>query len=125
STSDSPGSRWPAGWLKSRPRAVSSSISRKRPSRSTTAATVTLGFQTMGAYCRAPVKTSDRRRDAGECDGSAPSFPSWICPKKRQGRNPAFFVQRSEEDYFFSSFFSSFFGSPFGSPFLPSDFFVS
>src|SRR5512134_3758297 len=43
--SDSPGSRWPAGWFRRTPSGVSSSTIRKRPSRSTTAATVTLGFQ--------------------------------------------------------------------------------
>src|SRR3954469_10380949 len=41
----SPGSRWPAGLLMRRPSEVSSSIMRKRPSRSMTAATVTLGRQ--------------------------------------------------------------------------------
>jgi len=44
-TSDSPSSRWPAGWLKRRPAEVSSSTTRNRPSRSISAATVTLGFQ--------------------------------------------------------------------------------
>src|SRR4051812_33322410 len=42
----SPGSRWPAGWLRTSLPSMFSSTKRNRPSRSMTAATVTLGFQT-------------------------------------------------------------------------------
>src|SRR5438067_2817196 len=44
--SDSPGSRWPAGWLSTSRPSMCSSTKRKRPPRSITAATVTLGRQT-------------------------------------------------------------------------------
>src|SRR6185295_3387239 len=44
-TSDSPGSRWPAGWFSTSLPSMRSSTKRKRPSRSTTAATVAEGFQ--------------------------------------------------------------------------------
>src|SRR5215472_15008622 len=52
----SPGSRWPAGLFSTRLPWTSSSTTRKRPSFSTTAATVTWGFQTMAAilYAKAP-----------------------------------------------------------------------
>src|SRR5438093_901991 len=43
--SDSPRSRWPAGWLSTRRPSIGSSTKRKRPSRSTTAATVAEGLQ--------------------------------------------------------------------------------
>src|SRR5512134_2185925 len=43
--SDSPGSRWPAGWLSTRRPLAISSTKRNFPSRSITAATVTLGRQ--------------------------------------------------------------------------------
>src|SRR3954466_10507651 len=43
--SDSSGSRWPAGWLSTSLPSTRSSTNRKRPSRSTTAATVADGFQ--------------------------------------------------------------------------------
>src|SRR3954464_15410548 len=46
STIDSPGSRCPAGWLSTRRPSIFSSTRRNWPSRSITAATVTLGFQT-------------------------------------------------------------------------------
>src|SRR4051812_960695 len=46
STIDSPGSRCPAGWLSTRRPSIFSSTKRNRPSRSMTAATVMLGFQT-------------------------------------------------------------------------------
>src|SRR6185436_14472883 len=46
-TRDSPGSRWPAGWLSTSRPSIRSSTKRKRPSRSMTAATVTDGFHTM------------------------------------------------------------------------------
>src|SRR5690348_16035194 len=45
-TSDSPGSRCPAGWFSTRRPLMRSSTKRNRPPRSITAATVTLGFQT-------------------------------------------------------------------------------
>src|SRR6185369_2729057 len=44
SSSDSPGSRWPAGLFSLRPSGVCSSTRRKRPPSSMSAATVTLGF---------------------------------------------------------------------------------
>src|SRR5207247_1842083 len=43
--SDSPGSRWPAGWLRTSLPSIGSSTRRKRPSRSMTAATVAEGLQ--------------------------------------------------------------------------------
>src|SRR5512134_2450485 len=43
-TSDSPGSRWPAGWLSTRCPFAISSTNRNLPPRSITAATVTLGL---------------------------------------------------------------------------------
>src|SRR3954467_7248109 len=43
--SDSPGSRWPAGWLSTRRPSMRSSTRRNFPPRSITAATVALGFQ--------------------------------------------------------------------------------
>src|SRR3954466_11034749 len=48
--SDSPGSRWPAGWLSTSLPSTRSSTNRKRPSRSTTAATVADGFQMSTAF---------------------------------------------------------------------------
>src|SRR5690349_13003293 len=55
-TSDSPGSRWPAGWFSTSLPSMRSSTKRNRPSRSTTAATVAEGFQmsttsTFGSGC--------------------------------------------------------------------------
>src|SRR5918999_1568187 len=44
-SSDSPGSRWPAGWLRTISPSIFSCTSRNLPWRSMTAATVTEGFQ--------------------------------------------------------------------------------
>ena len=62
SAGDSPGSRWPAGVLSLRPCEVCSSTSRKRPSRSITAATVTLGFQRRSDMAPVPSFSAARSR---------------------------------------------------------------
>src|SRR4051812_47209163 len=68
--SDSPGSRWPAGWLSTSRPSIRSCTNRSLPPSSITAATVALGFQTLNALasgCLAGVLADEIRHSLDAC----------------------------------------------------------
>src|SRR5262245_31789407 len=93
SASDSPGSRWPAGWFSTTRRAARSCTNRNRPLRSAMAATVMSSFRGIEAIItgrgRAPLAEGTPRRNGTGAKGARPLLEMLLpCFGFRLARDP-------------------------------------